>query len=314
MKSRFEPIAVEPHTSWTLLDSPLTHDSPFAWHHHAVWELRLTLNSRGFRHVGHDVAPYDDGDLVLVAPEVPHCWCSALRVRDTQPPMARVICFSDTWARALAHVCPEMSALQALLTWARPAVQFSPAVADGVRPTIEHMADQDAPARLVSLLRVLEQLSRDADAQRIGAAAVCRRDLPLSADVRVRRVLDVMHRRYAEALRLADLAAMACMSVSAFHRTFRKHTQCSAMDYVTKLRIGHACRLLLHTDRTVSRVAEDVGYGSLALFNRQFKALKGVPPSAFRRQRGALPLPPAHQHTFAGGTFAGQCVPCPQSS
>ena len=285
MKSRFEPIVFEPHTSWTLLDSPPTHDMPLNWHHHAVWELRLTMNSRGIRYVGHDVTPYDDGDLVLVAPGVPHSWRSDLCVHDTPRPTARVICFSDAWARALAQVCPEMSALAVLLSWARPAVQFSRAAADSVGPTIKHMADQDTPARLVSLLRVLEQLSRDADAQRIGAVTVRRRDGPTSADARVRRVLDVIHHRYAETLRMVDLAAMACMSVSAFHRTFRKHTQCSTMDYVARLRIGHACRLLMHTDWPVSRVAEHVGYGSLALFNRQFKALKRVPPSAFRRQR-----------------------------
>lgn len=283
MKSRFEPIAVEPHTSWTLRHRPLAQGIPFDWHHYADWALTLILNSRGLRYVGHDMAPYDDGDLVLVAPGVAHSWCSASRIRESAPHIVNVIHFSEAWVRSLAQVCPEMTGLQTLLARARPAVHFGRAAADSVRATIQRLGEQEAPARLVSLLWVLERLSRDGQARRIDATASARHDRPHCADARVRRVIDVLNRRYADTLRLTDLAALACMSVSAFHRTFRKHTQCSAMGYIARLRIGHASRLLVQTDQPVARVAETVGYGSLALFNRQFKALTGVPPSVFRR-------------------------------
>jgi AraC-like DNA-binding protein len=52
--------------------------------------------------------------------------------------------------------------------------------------------------------------------------------------------------------------------------------------YIAQLRIGNACALLLNTDKSIALVSEEVGYGNLANFNRQFKALKSQTPREFR--------------------------------
>ena len=46
--------------------------------------------------------------------------------------------------------------------------------------------------------------------------------------------------------------------------------------------IGEACALLSGTARPIAHIAGDVGYDSLANFNRQFKAAKGMTPRAYR--------------------------------
>ena len=50
-----------------------------------------------------------------------------------------------------------------------------------------------------------------------------------------------------------------------------------------RLRIGEACTLLSATSRPIAHIAGAVGYASFASFNRQFKALIGVTPRAYRR-------------------------------
>ncbi len=52
--------------------------------------------------------------------------------------------------------------------------------------------------------------------------------------------------------------------------------------YIAQLRIGNACALLLNSQKPVALVAEEVGYSSLAHFNRQFKAVKKQTPREFR--------------------------------
>jgi len=286
MKPSFEQVPTDANTSWTLLNRRLSDAIPFEWHHHPEYELTLTLNSRGHRYISNDVALYEDGDLVLVGPNVPHSWSSVERIDPAKPYIALVIWFSEAWAESLVKLCPEMGALRTVLSAAQTALHFSDATSRELRPIIESMVDQDAAQRLVSLLVVLNKLSQDANARKIAAARIPDAASQVTEDARIRRVLDYIHAHYTSALGLPALAEMACVSVSAFHRMFRKHTRCTALDYIVRLRIGHACSLLMQGNLAVSMIAEQVGYSSQALFNRQFKTLKGVTPSEFRRQHG----------------------------
>ena len=96
-------------------------------------------------------------------------------------------------------------------------------------------------------------------------------------------MLDHLHGHYRERISVGDLADVAALSVSGFHRLFRRHTQLTVTDYVTQLRVGQACALLVNSERPIAHIADDVGYANLANFNRQFRALKGVTPREFRR-------------------------------
>lgn len=284
MKPSFEQIPTTATASWSMLDRRLPEEIPFEWHHHPEYELTLTLNSRGQRYVSSDVGAYDDGDLVLVGPNVPHSWSSQQRLDPGQPHVALVIWFSEAWATALIGLFPEMAGLRPLLEAARGAVQFSAEAAREVRPLIEAMAGQDETTRLVSLLGLLTRLSRDRGARKLLPAAAGQGG---GEDARLQRVLEHIHQHYCQALTVEALARMACVSVSAFHRMFRRHTRATPLEYIARLRIGRACALLVQGQTPVTQVAEAVGYGSLALFNRQFKARQGMTPSAFRQHHRA---------------------------
>ena len=66
-------------------------------------------------------------------------------------------------------------------------------------------------------------------------------------------------------------------------RSFRQHTGMSPVRYVNRLRINLACQLLMsEEERAVTDICYDVGFNNLSNFNRQFLALKGMPPSRFR--------------------------------
>jgi AraC-like DNA-binding protein len=51
-----------------------------------------------------------------------------------------------------------------------------------------------------------------------------------------------------------------------------------------RLRIGEACAMLSGSGRPIAHIADEVGYASLANFNRQFKSLKQMTPRAYRGQ------------------------------
>ncbi|WP_235375883.1 helix-turn-helix domain-containing protein [Pseudomonas fluorescens] len=200
--------------------------------------------------------------------------------------MALVIWFSEAWATALVTLFPELGQIRKLLWAAQCAVSFSPGLAQSLRPKIEAMVHQDEAERLVSLLAVLIHLTDDASAIRILPSEPPHASEKLSEDNRIHRVLDHIHANYESALTISELAELACVSVSAFHRMFKRHTRRTAFDYIARLRIGRACALLMESGTVISQISEQVGYPSVAFFNRQFKGLKGMTPREFRHQHG----------------------------
>ncbi|MCR8725380.1 helix-turn-helix domain-containing protein [Frigidibacter sp. ROC022] len=276
-----ETLVPEPGASWFFLDRRLTDGIPFEWHRHPEFELTLTLNSRGNRFVGDHVGPYDDGDLVLIGPNVPHSWRSRERLRADQPHMALVACFSPDWIGRLAETLPELSHVSELLAGCVQAVSFSPPTRQRVAERMRAMRGALPADRLILLLQALNEIARDTGAETIGTAPPPTGHLP-AADPRFTRVLDHIHHHYAERLTVAALAEMACASQSSFHRMFRRHTRMTFGDYVARLRIGHACCRLIESNDPVSRIAADVGFGNLSMFNRTFARIRNCTPSGFR--------------------------------
>ena len=83
-------------------------------------------------------------------------------------------------------------------------------------------------------------------------------------------------------IRLADMAGIAGMSPSAFSRFFKLHTGRNLSEYIIDLRLGHACRQLVDSTRTIAEIGYSCGFNNLSNFNRIFKKRKGCSPSEFR--------------------------------
>lgn len=101
------------------------------------------------------------------------------------------------------------------------------------------------------------------------------------------RPLVRMRQHYADSLRLADLSALAGMSVSHFIRTFKRSMGTSPIDWLRRERINQAKRRLIDTEEPVKEIARQCGYRDPYFFSKDFKKLTGLPPTSYReRERG----------------------------
>ena len=82
---------------------------------------------------------------------------------------------------------------------------------------------------------------------------------------------------------LSALSAATSYHYTYLSRAFKEITGLSFTDYVNRYRVSEACYLLKNSDRTVLRVALDVGFDSLRTFNRVFLRTVGMPPGEYRR-------------------------------
>lgn len=96
-------------------------------------------------------------------------------------------------------------------------------------------------------------------------------------------VLDYIDANFTDSLSLEDMAHMVGYSKYHFSRLFSEYTKQTFCDYLNLRRIKAAEGLLLNDSMSVTEIAMQSGFSSIATFNRLFKSLKGCSPSEYRR-------------------------------
>jgi len=279
MQPWFETVTIPPDRSWLLFDRQLPA-FPFNWHYHPQFELTLTVGSRGVRFVGDHVERYGDGDLVLLGPNLPHAWQSEALIGENRLHRAIVCWFTPAWIEGLMALMPEYVPLARLAAEAGRGLEFTDGAAGRLRPRLLALGALPPARQVLELQAILIDLA--GCARRPLASG----EIPLSENPRDRermqRVLTFLHANYDRPLRLAPLSAIAHLTDSQLQRVFKRSTRMSISQYVTQLRIGKACQLLVQTDLPMSHIAAESGFSDPAHLARQFRAAKGLPPTRYR--------------------------------
>ncbi|TMG96906.1 MAG: AraC family transcriptional regulator [Betaproteobacteria bacterium] len=97
---------------------------------------------------------------------------------------------------------------------------------------------------------------------------------------RISRAIDLLKRRYAEPLRIDEVAEAAHMSASSLHHHFKQVTSMSPLQYQKQLRLHQARRLMLGDGLDAAAAGHRVGYESPSQFSREYRRLFGAPPRA----------------------------------
>ncbi|TWT67508.1 AraC family transcriptional regulator [Allorhodopirellula solitaria] len=95
-------------------------------------------------------------------------------------------------------------------------------------------------------------------------------------------VITHLHENFADRLSTDELAEMAGLSVSHFERRFRRAFSASPRQYLVRIRVEHAARMLRETDKTVSEIAHECGFYDHAHFSRSFRKIMQLSPSEYR--------------------------------
>jgi AraC-like DNA-binding protein len=108
-------------------------------------------------------------------------------------------------------------------------------------------------------------------------------------------------------MRLADAAREACLSPYHYHRLFTQTFGETPHEFLTRVRIDRAKRLLARDQLSVTDVCFAVGYESLGSFSTRFRSLVGRSPSDYQRQlRRVFAAPKLAPYRLIPGCFLGR--------
>jgi transcriptional regulator GlxA family with amidase domain len=102
---------------------------------------------------------------------------------------------------------------------------------------------------------------------------------------RLSEAVQHLHENYAKPLATHQLARMVGVSSSQFARRFHKLFNSTLRQYLLRIRVRAASRLLSQSDKSITEIAVEVGFYDHAHFSRTFSRLMGIAPLAYRKSQ-----------------------------
>jgi AraC-like DNA-binding protein len=254
-------------------------DAPY--HFHPEFELTLILKSEGKRFVGNQVADFKEGDLVLLGPNVPHCWKND-GIGTENSSRSIVVQFKEDFLGDKFFENIETQPIKALLEKAKSGVLISGKTRDRVAREMIFLQTVPPFQKLLGILDLLNTVATSKDFEIIDNQPD-KYDLSAIDLDRINKVYAYVIEHYTQDIHLETAAHLTNMTETAFCRYFKKITKKTFLDLVTEFRIKHACNLLTTSDKQVAEVCFESGFGNISHFNKQFKVFTGYSPLNYRK-------------------------------
>lgn len=258
---------------------------------HSVVNPSLCVVAQGSKEVllGEKRYRYDPAQYLLTAVELP--WVSQVLEASRERPYLSLRLELNP---ALVNtVLVESGCFSAPPVPADPmAMAVSPVEADLLDASVRLVRLLDCPDDIQALLplvtrEIIYRLLIGEQGGRLGHLAVSE-----GRASQITRAIERIRHDFDQPLRIEQTARELGMSVSGFHHHFKAVTALSPLQYQERLRLLEARRLLLNERLDATGAAYRVGYHDASHFNREYKALFGVPPMRDVRRLRAPAIQP----------------------
>ena len=251
-------------------------------HTHGAYELNFIRNGKGLRRiVGDHISEIDDLELVLIAgADLEHTWEQGnCPVHDMYEITIQFT--PDLFPVALLNK-NQYATIRTMLERAQCGVSFSQNVIISVYGLLEDMLrSRDSFQQLLLFLSLMNRLSLDDAAVSLSTSSFSRSAFN-SDSRRVQKVDDYLRAHYIEEITLGEMASLVGMTPVSFSRFFKLRTGTTFSNYLIKMRLGYATRMLVDTTHSIAEIAYQTGFNNLSNFNRLFKKHKHMSPNEFR--------------------------------
>jgi AraC-like DNA-binding protein len=256
------------------------------WHFHPHYQLFLVEEGTGTRFIGDSIRSFSPGDLVFLGPNLPHLWRSDARYHESDSGLVTkgiVVYFAEDFLGDAFFGRPEMVLLQQLLAHSRRGMEWIGATRDFAEEALRSLAAQPPTfERLLQLLSLLDALSHSTEYAPITSPDYTNTMKPSETN-RMQIIHTYVLENYAGTIQLNDVAGRVGMSPSAFCRYFKAHANKTFSEFITEIRVGQACKLLMEDNLNVTQISYECGFRTLSNFNRQFKEVTAQTPSQYKR-------------------------------
>ncbi len=247
-------------------------------HHWNSWEMSYVISGEGRRILGDTEEAFSEGEVILVAPEMPHQWIFSPDKTDSDGNIENItISFPTDLLQRLAAVMPEFSPLAEWYEQLGASIKFSPSECANIAAVLRRMERESEMERIVSLLQMLVGIRRDRNFTVAGRFAA-----PTTVDDKIKKIEIYISCNYNQNISIDQLARHVGMNRSSLCTMFKRRTGTTVIEYLLNHRIEVAKYLLASTDESISSCCYNCGFNDVPHFNRTFKQMVGMTPGEYR--------------------------------
>lgn len=248
---------------------------------HKYYELNLISSGHGKRIVGNNISLFENGDLILIGPDLPHGREFANSDLGMYPECLTLI-ISETLINSGITQFRELESIQKLFGRSFKGLAFKGNRVKEVAQQMEKLAGLEGFESFIALLRLLNTLTEIEEQEILSLTP----ELPVSyyKDLNhIKTVYNFVMKNLQNRITLDTAAGLLNMAPGSFCRFFKKRTGKSFIQYVKDIRISHASNMLSNTELPIAQISFESGYSNLANFNFYFKSLMKMTPSEYRK-------------------------------
>ncbi len=255
------------------------------WHYHSEIELIHFKQGSGTQFIGDNVKRFHSGDVVLIGPNIPHYWNfdDVYFSDDNTVPDIRVVHFTeDFWGKQFLEL-PENQAIKNILKKSRRGLQITGRTKVLVAGIMEKMLNAQGTNKIILLLDALNVIASDHDATVLSSFGF-KHDTNVVENDRIDGIYQYSIQNYKKKIQMKEIAAVANMSPNSFCRYFKSKTRKTYSAFLTEVRVGVACKLLLENRIGIKQICYESGFHNFASFHKYFKRITNKTPLNYQKE------------------------------
>ena len=256
------------------------------WHYHPEIELLFCLKGRGTDFVGNSIQGIEEGELLLFGENLPHTRLADKLFYEQYPnerPEAIVVQFKRDFLGPGFFRIQEFRHIGKLLDRASKGLRFLGDTRKKIGERLKKIRNLQGTMAILELLALLDQLALSEEYSFFNSVHY-KVDVHEKSSEKINQVYSYTISNFQDSISLDTVAALTNHSRAAFCRFFKAHTRKTYFQYLTEIRVAHACRLLREGNLDVTRTCYASGFNNLSNFHKQFKRIVGSNPTDYRNR------------------------------
>lgn len=278
MKPNFEYPLLQQSSSRIFLKSQSSEKAP--WHYHPNYEMNFVIKGNGKRYVGSNTEDFEEDDLILLAPRLPHRWEHTCNKQSAYSSL--VFQWQEEFLGNAWNITPELNNIHKLLELSSKGIKFDKYISREIKKKQTDLLTLPPFQKLVLLLQLLNELANVEEFELLcDQNCVVDHNIP---NTRIKTVCAFIEKKYSEKISLGEVASLVNMCEGAFSRFFSQTTNKPFFTFLNEYRVKMACKLLVETDMQANEIGYACGYESIQFFYRQFLKYTQCSPQSYRKK------------------------------